>query len=404
MLGLGYWGVSMGMTRHGARRALAVVLLVAGGLVAGAEAGAGQAPGDEPLAVAVSPATGLRGGQPVEVTVTGTGPAAEQALHVAQCDAAVGADPTMLELLANCGGEAVVPAGARPTRQTYRVMAAFTSFTGRVVSCGDEPDDCLIAVGGEGGQPYAAASVGVEPGALRLHATPTANLVAGTAVSVTVTGDRSSEVGVAQCGPAVAEAGDVFAGPCGPATLVPAGAAPTELVLDADDVLEPATGPDVTCGDDCVIAASTRAGDQLAVTPIEFAGTDPEVHAVPATGLADGQPVLVVATDVLPSVDGPPVWVFPSSGRWTVFECGRAVVDDATIPGVLGHCGVPPGGGPVPGPGSDLTVEIEAQETITSVAGTTTDCGTASDACVIALARVEEDGSVSLLAGPLSFS
>jgi hypothetical protein len=159
----------------------------------------------------------------------------------------------------------------------------------------------------------------------------------------------------------------------------------------------------VSCGDDCVIAATTRAGDQLAVTPIEFAGTDPEVHAVPATGLADGQTVLVVATDVLPSVDGPPVGIFPSSGRWAVFECGRAIVDDATPLGVISHCAVPPGGGPVPGSGSDLTVEVQAQDTITSIVGTT-DCTSAPDACVIALARVEADGSVSLLTGPLSFS
>jgi hypothetical protein len=403
----------MGTKRQSARRALLVTLLAAllvgGSIVSGAAAGAvgGQAAGDEPLGVAVSPSTGLRGGQSVQLTVTGTGAAAEQALHVAQCDAAVGtvgADPTVPELLANCGGEAVVRAGARPSVQAYRVMAAFTSFTGRVVSCGDEPQDCLIVVAGEGGRPYAAAPVDVAPGALRVHATPTANLVAGTAVAVTVTGDRATEVGVAQCGPSVAETGDVFGGPCGPATVVPAGAEPAELVLHADDAVDARDGTVVTCGDDCVIAAATRAGDQLAVTPIEFAGTDPEVHAVPATGLTDGQAVLVVATDVLPSVDGPPVWVFPSSGRWTVFECGRAVVDDATIPGVLSHCGVPPGGGAVPDPGSDLTVEIEAQDTIMSLAGTTTDCGSAPDACVIALARVEDDGSVSLLTGPLTFS
>jgi hypothetical protein len=395
----------MGRTKwHGARRALFVALLAGGAMVAGADAGAGQSAGDEPLGVAVSPSTGLSGGQSVEVTVTGTGPAAEQALHIAQCDAAVGADPTVLEVLANCGGDDVVRPGTRPSRQAYRVMASFTSFTGRVVSCGDEPRDCVIAVGGEGGEPYAAAPVDVMPGALRVHATPTANLVAGTAVDVTVTGDRANEVGVAQCGPSVAETGDVFGGPCGPATVVPAGAEPAELVLQADDAVEASDGTVVTCGDDCVIAAATRSGDQLAITAIEFAGTDPEVHAVPATGLADGQAVLVVATDVLPSVDGPPVWVFPSSGRWTVFECDRAVVDDATIAGVLSHCGVPPGGGPVPGSGSDLTVDIEAQATITSVVGTTTDCTTAPDACVVALARVEGDGSVSLLTGPLSFS
>jgi hypothetical protein len=316
----------------------------------------------------------------------------------------VGAEPTVLEALANCGANDVVRPGVRPTRQTYRVMAAFTSFTGRVVSCGDEPRDCVIAVAGEDGRPYAAAPIDVAPGALRLHATPTANLVAGTAVDVTVTGDRTTQVGVAQCGPSVATTGDVFDGPCGPATLVPAGAEPAELVLRADDAVEGRDGSVVSCGDDCVIAATTRAGDQLAVTPIEFAGTDPEVHAVPATELVDGQAVLVVATDVLPSVDGPPVGIFPSSGRWAVFECGRAVVDDATVLGVLSHCGVPPGGGPVAGSGSDLTVEVEAQDTITSGIGTTTDCTAGPDACVIALARVEANGSVSLLTGPLSFS
>ena len=160
--GLGYWGVGMGTTkRHAGRGALLVGLFVAlltgllagGGMVAGAATGAeavtGQAAGDEPLGVAVSPSTGLRGGQTVEVTVTGTGPAAEQGLHVAQCDAAVGTDPTVLEVLANCGGDAVIRAGTRPTRQAYRVMAAFTSFTGRVVACGDDPQDCVIAVGGE---------------------------------------------------------------------------------------------------------------------------------------------------------------------------------------------------------------------------------------------------------------
>jgi hypothetical protein len=400
----------MGMRSQVWRRALlAAGLLIGGGAVAmpaaSAAPGASAAPAaEEPLAVTVSPSTGLRGGQAVELTITGSGPASEQALHVAQCDAAVGTAPTEPEILAHCGGDEVVLPGVRPTRQAYRVQATFTSFTGQVVSCGDQPADCLITVAGEGGQPFAAAPIDMVAGALRLYATPTANLVAGAAVEVTVTGARASEVGVAQCGPSVAETGDVFGGPCGPVTTVPAGDGPAELVLRADDVLDAADGTTVTCGDDCVIAAATRAGDELAMTPIEFAGTDPEVHAVPSTGLADGQAVLVVATDVLPSVDGPRVWIFPSSGRWAVLECGRAVVADATISGILSHCAAPPGGGPVPGSASDLTVDIEAQATITSAIGTSTDCTSAPDACVIALARLEEDGAVSLLTGPLGFA
>lgn len=393
------------------RRALATAAL---GVVAAAGSGfaasgpaAAQEPGqpaEQPLGLAVEPSTGLSNGDVVRLTITGSGPVVEDTLYLAQCDAAVGDAPTTEDLFANCGNEAIVLPGARPTTQDHRIAETFTSFTGRVVSCGASPGACVMTVAGPAGRPFASAPLGIEPGPLSLVARPSANLVDGTAVQVQVLGSRSAPVGVAQCGSAVVAVRDVFAGPCGPVTEVPAGTAVGEVELVVTAVVEGADGTVVTCGDDCTIAASTAGGAEFAATPIEFAGTAPEVHATPATDLTDGQAIQVVATDVLPSIDGPPLGFLPSTGRWSVLQCGSAVADDPTLPGILTHCAVPPGGGPVADDGADLVVDVEVQASVTSLVGTTADCTAGAGACVVALARVDPDATVSLLTSPLAFA
>jgi hypothetical protein len=388
-----------------AAAALGVVAAAGSGVAAGGPAGA-QAPGapEQPLGLAVEPSTGLSNGDVVQLTMTGSGSAVDDTLYLAQCDAAVGDAPTVEDLFANCGNEALVLPGTRPTTQSHRIVDTFTSFTGRVVSCGASPDACVMTVSGAAGQPFASVPLGIEPGPLSLVARPSANLVDGTPVQVQVLGSRSAPVGVAQCGPAVATGRDVFAGPCGPVIEVPAGTAVAEVDLAVTAVVEGGDGTVVSCGDDCVIAASTAGGAEFASTPIEFAGTAPELHATPATELTDGQAVQVVATDVLPSIDGPPLGFLTSTGRWAVLQCGGAVADDPTLPGILTHCAAPPGGGPVAGDGADLVVDVEIQATVTSLFGTTADCTAGAGACVVALARVDPDATVSVLTSPLAFA
>jgi hypothetical protein len=81
----------------------------------------------------------------------------------------------------------------------------------------------------------------------------------------------------------------------------------------------------------------------------------------------------------------------------------RAVADDPTLSGVFTHCAAPPPGGPVAVPGSTFTASVEVAATIDRILSGTTDCAAVPGACVLALGRVEQDGSASVPAVPLAF-
>jgi hypothetical protein len=124
--------------------------------------------------------------------------------------------------------------------------------------------------------------------------------------------------------------------------------------------------------------------------------------AAPATGLADGAAVTLSGTSVRASYDGPPVWIF-TSGVWGIVQCAAAVADEPTILGVFTHCAGAEGTGPLAVPGSTFATEVTVRQQITPILGGSVDCAAAAGACVLAIARVEADGGVSLHTSPLTF-
>jgi hypothetical protein len=100
------------------------------------------------------------------------------------------------------------------------------------------------------------------------------------------------------------------------------------------------------------------------------------------------------------------VWIF-AAGSWGLGQCSAALLEDPTIAGVLRHCATPPGGGPVnvPIPGAmPAPAPVEVQATVRPfLGGAPIDCTAAPGACVLAVARVELDGSTSVVSTPLTF-
>jgi hypothetical protein len=155
------------------------------------------------------------------------------------------------------------------------------------------------------------------------------------------------------------------------------------------------------CRADCEIDVGWQLGGGHAGR-VAYAMAEGAVAASPSTGLSDGQTVQVTGTDLLPSYAGPPLWIFPTGG-WSLTECDAALLDDATLGGVLTHCSAAPVTRGVSVDGSTLDTTIDVQGTITRILGGTTDCTAAPGTCVVGLVRLEQDGSVSTHLAPVAF-
>ena len=129
----------------------------------------------------------------------------------------------------------------------------------------------------------------------------------------------------------------------------------------------------------------------------------PQLVLDPATGHVDGQSVHVGGDGIPDTYVGPPFWIFPTTGEWVVAQCGAALEDDATIGGVFTHCAAPAAGAVVEVQDGVLDTDIVVRSAITGILGDEIDCTTAAGACVVALARVESGGGVTVLTAPLSF-
>jgi hypothetical protein len=66
-------------------------------------------------------------------------------------------------------------------------------------------------------------------------------------------------------------------------------------------------------------------------------------------------------------------------------------------------CVPAPGTGPIDVPGTTFAVDVEVQAQIDPVLGDPVDCA-ASPGCVIALTRIERDGSVTVHMTPIEFT
>jgi len=126
-----------------------------------------------------------------------------------------------------------------------------------------------------------------------------------------------------------------------------------------------------------------------------------QISAAPDTGLRDNQRVTVTGTELMPSYDGPVVTV--PSGRWVIAQCDAAVGDQPALADVLRRCGPVDGAGVVTVTGPDVTVTVGVHAVVHPVVGGATNCRTSPDACVLALTRQEQDGTVTIHTAPIAF-
>lgn len=367
-----------------------------------------RSPHPDRLRITVEPATNLVASQPVTVTVSGL---PDQALEVTVCDAAIGRRPTFTEIFELCDRSSQsVPAGPRPYELTHYVRPVFSAPAVNVIDCWEAPDGCVMAVIDVTSGTYAVATTPIEFGVRPLGVRLTAYSVVhpGDPLPVEVSGVRSEPVGVAVCARDVVTSRDVFGGPCGPTVTVPPGTSAVDVDLVAIHHFTASDGSIVDCGPGdpppCVVAVGTEDGSAFASAPVYYY-LDPWLWATPSTGLVDGQEVELASVGVSsPSYDGPPFWIFPTTGRWSVVQCDQQVTADQTILGIFTHCALPPGG-PLPVDDPSVPVEVAVQATITRILGGTTDCAAPEAPCVLALARLDSSGTVELHATrPLSFT
>lgn len=395
---------------------LAVGVGSAGGVEPAVGAPGPPSTGDDPerLGITVTPSSGLVAGQVVDVRVTGP---SDQELYVHQCDAAVGSQPTYDDVRAWCQyAGPTVPAGPRPASLQMPVETVFGTYTGRLVYCGDEAGDCVLMVSTWGLTALESASAPLDFAPLPLAVQVLTGSIddrvrPGDPLPVRIIGERPAEIGVAVCSWAGREVRDVFGGPCGPTTLVPAGSGMVELELVAIDDFVASDGTTVDCSGPsgfreppaCVVAAGTADGTTFDWEGVYYFG-ETLLTASPDGDLVDGQDVWLQGFGIPPSVDGPPFWIFPTTGRWSVVQCDQAVLDDPTLLGVWTHCALPPGGvTTVDDPADGLDVPVQA--TLTRILGGTTDCTATETPCVFALARIDATGQLELHASlPLDFA
>ena len=352
------------------------------------------------VGVALVPDAPVVIGAPVGVDLSGLAPGAAYDLHA--CVIGPWATPAL---------ERCTPEPLATVTATADGTASATVRLGDVV---DSPEmgrqSCRNATCGVGVSLADAPGIrGVAPYAVADAAvtlTPATGLVDGDAVAVAATGLRagaayrvrlcSTEVipyrSESYCGYRAAVP-DVVAGPDG--TLATTIAVAQQVAQGGGDART------ICRAEACSVAViDVEFGEIGGAAPYVLAPT--VLTAAPATGLADGAAVTLSGTSVRASYDGPPVWIF-TSGVWGIVQCAAAVADEPTILGVFTHCAGAEGTGPLTVPGSTFATEVTVRQQITPVLGGSVDCAAAAGACVLAIARVEADGGVSLHTSPLTF-
>jgi hypothetical protein len=347
--------------------------------------------------VSPSPLDGLVDGQEIEVAISGR---PDRVVRVAQCDAGVpwGSDVEdgPCQVLAEL--EPVEPGEERRAR--VPVARAFTGADGTFVHC---EFDCWLVVQSEGADEFITFGMGfvMNP---TVSLSPSSGLVEGQ--PMTIEGSDLGELkifvavrcqGPAQPGDPVSYRRDL----CEPIESGTRVRADETGALDADvpaaQRFQTANGAYRYCRDDCALGLVGFGLEHL--LPYDMA--EGSLSVSPTSGLHDGQSVTVTGSQLMSSYDGPPVWIF-GSGQWSLVQCGGALPDDPSLVDVFVHCAVlwP---GPLPVPGSDLSTTVEVQARPTAILGEEVDCTAAVDACVVMLARLEQDGSISTHAASVSF-
>jgi hypothetical protein len=342
-----------------------------------------------PLALTVEPAAGLIDGAVVGVQVTGY---RKLESDLWQCRA--GTTPDDLGRFCVPLG-ARIPAGWDRVWREVAVKASFTTAMGVAVTCGNAPGDCVILTGTASWFPWVSTPVSFARAALA----PSVGLLDGQPITLSATGlVPSSAYRVVRCdGASVNNCEGSWTAPL----LVTDAEGNGQMETTAAQRFTSATATEQYCRDECSIRLWPTAEGAPAVT-VPYAMAAGSVTASPGTGLGDGDTVTLTGTDLMASYAGPSFWFFPSTGGWGVGQCGTGMLDEPTILGFFTHCAVVPPGA-VDVRGSTATVDVPVAASFTSILGHQVDCTTAPDACVLALARIEQDGSVSIHAAPFSF-
>ena len=348
-----------------------------------------------PLAIGAEPATGLGAITTLVSQVTGR---RDTFLALYQCAASVtrpeGLDGPCVDVTPTFPPEVYPGSGNQQIEPA--LTPTFTGADGGEVDCRTEPSACVLAVGAPGTDQFASSPVTFATTAL----TPSAGLLDGQPVTVTATGvEPGAGFRVVHCDNATLTVYWTCEDPAGAPAVAADQAGVLTATTTAAQRFTTVQATAAYCRDECaIVLVPDDAG--VADLRLPYALAEGELAAAPATGLADAQPVTVTGSGLMDSYAGPPVW-FLTSGTWGVAQCGRGILDEPTIRGVFTHCA---GGGPAEVTGGDVDTTITVRSTITPPIGPPVNCNTAPDACVVALARVEQDGTTSLHATPIAFT
>jgi hypothetical protein len=360
---------------------------------------------NEPLSLTVAPDHDLANNQSVDVTVHGR---QDQIVALYQCDASIvtnGRDPSAGDAPCALVNYAFIADGDIRVVNMPVVLNLVTAAGS--TPCGETPGRCVIAGLAADGTDFATAPISFAPiGTMTL--TPATGLVDRQQVTVDAAGLRpGGTYGLVHC------------------TSPPIGVSPTYPCED------PATAPHVVASPDGTISTTAEplqrftethafpAACNLPICVLALLATDPggrgieamapyemaqgTLAAEPATGLTDGQTITLTGENLMDSYDGPDIWVF-HTGEWGIAQCDRAVTDDLSIHSIFNHCALPPEGSTVTVTGAHLATPITVQATIHTMSGDTTDCTTTTDACVLLLARIEQNSAITTHIAPISFS
>jgi hypothetical protein len=339
-----------------------------------------------PLAFTVTPSTGIIDGADVQVTVSGS-PIDD--LHTNQCRMPVGANRATSQCTDTMYGFNLDGWGSGQLTMPIKATVSSTD------DCRTGP--CAVVLGDNGGTFVGDPTpITVAPAPV-VTFQPTSSLLDGQAIAVTGQHLRPGDYDVYHCK-------GVQCDNDGTPPIVTVG---TDGVLDTtvpavQRFTSSSDGQYQYCrADACEIVLNSFAQGEVARSAYGLsAGT---LMVTPSTGLADGQTVQVAGSGLMPSYDGPTLWVFPTGG-WALTECDAAVLDDLSLGNVFRNCSVPPPTRGVTIDGSTLDASIHVKATITKLLGGTTDCRTAAGTCVVGLVRFEQDGSISAHLRPVTFS
>lgn len=261
-----------------------------------------------------------------------------------------------------------------------------------------------LGAGTAGGAPQRAAQT--DPAApTSLTVTPSTGLTDGDRVDVTV--DGSTELlWIFQCEGGVPEGASVpeMLDSCGSEWAVVPGPRPVTEPFTVRHRFQTGTGRYVNCDDarGCAIGASGQSGEGVITVPIEVAPGPPTLQVSPNWGLTDGQTVGVRAAPLPLSYSGPPFWIFPETGNWTLAQCVAPLAAEPSILDVFTQCASVPGGAvTIDDPYADLGA-ITVTASITPTLGEATSC--VPEGCALAVVRLEAGGAVTAYSTPLAFA